>query len=173
VCSVVAQGRTAHTRDQRHKALESVLEALDMEQMRIHDFASMPGREDGPRLWRGEIRPRAESSLYRTGALLYMDKKRWIFLASRNGERSSATLPPFPLRTDIKTHKLYKEMPHLGQKEMAHLGYTSWPPGYYTLVIVKPVALCTFPLPRAPGFSLACVPIQRYGRPLPTIQGRH
>jgi hypothetical protein len=35
-------------------------------------------------------------------------------LASRNGERSSATLPPFPLRAYIKAYKLYKEMPHLG-----------------------------------------------------------
>ena len=30
MCSVVAEGRTAHPRDRRHKALESVLEALDM-----------------------------------------------------------------------------------------------------------------------------------------------
>jgi len=38
----LAEGRTAHPRDQRHKALESVLEALDMGDMSIPSTKANP-----------------------------------------------------------------------------------------------------------------------------------
>jgi hypothetical protein len=85
----------------------------EVPRLRVRDvFASMHGREAGPRRWRGN-EPRAESSLYRTGDSLCMDQKWWSFLASQNGG-GPARRSPIPLRTGIKAHTLHKEITHLG-----------------------------------------------------------
>ena len=80
----------------------------------LRGFAKMPGREAGPRIWRGEIKPRAESSFISHGYPTVSVLEGMDFPRPPEWGRSSATLPHSPLHAGIRTHSLCENMVNLG-----------------------------------------------------------